>query len=358
MDTLRGLFLVVMTLTHLPSHSLDPFTSYAFGFASAPDGFVFLSGLVSSWVYLNARQKHGQKSIERKALRRLRDIYLTHVTLLVTAIAGAVLLSGTSFRALHPTKAFIAGCLFLYQPPNCDILPMYCFFLLFLPLALDQMSKGRACWVGGLSFLLWLVAQRGIGDATYVVPWIDTGAFNLLAWQAYFVAGLYIGYRGVNGKRPLLPRSPRLLALCIVVATGLFLQRHFEVVTGIRLLRFHLNPNHNPIRFLDAACLGYILWYLPRSLDAWLSKLRLFAFFDYLGQHSLQVFSWSLLITYPMVRLHSYFWNGLTGPVRTALALLVVASLAIPARFHEMYRERRSAEAKFARRMEFATSMK
>ena len=63
-DSLRGYFLILMTLTHLPRHPLERFTHYTFGFASAPDGFVFLSGLVSAWVYLRIRSKRGQAAME------------------------------------------------------------------------------------------------------------------------------------------------------------------------------------------------------------------------------------------------------------------------------------------------------
>ena len=83
----------------------------------------------------------------------------------------------------------------MYQPTLSDILPMYCIFLLFTPLVLDQMMKGRAWLVGMTSAGLWCAAQWGIGDASYMVPWINLGTFNILAWQAYFVAGQYLGYR-------------------------------------------------------------------------------------------------------------------------------------------------------------------
>jgi hypothetical protein len=46
-----------MTLAHLPVHPLQRFFSYTFGYASAPDGFVFLSGLVSTWGLLAGTQQ-------------------------------------------------------------------------------------------------------------------------------------------------------------------------------------------------------------------------------------------------------------------------------------------------------------
>src|SRR6267154_1723182 len=40
-DTLRGLFLLVMMVDHLPHHALQRFTRQGLGFVSAAEGFVF-----------------------------------------------------------------------------------------------------------------------------------------------------------------------------------------------------------------------------------------------------------------------------------------------------------------------------
>ena len=51
LDALRGLFLVWMTLTHMPTHFSD-FVNQPFGFVSSAEGFVFLSAMLVSRVYL------------------------------------------------------------------------------------------------------------------------------------------------------------------------------------------------------------------------------------------------------------------------------------------------------------------
>jgi hypothetical protein len=337
-DSFRGYFLILMTLTHLPRHPLERFTHYTFGFASAPDGFVFLSGLVSAWVYLRIRSKRGQVAMEARVLRRTRDIYLVHLLLLALGILGAVVLKHTSFQADHPIQSFLAGALLLYQPGYSFILPMYCIFLLFTPIVLDQMMKGRAWLVGLISVLLWLVSQRGFGDATYDVPWIDLGGFNLLAWQAYFIAGQYLGSRQVRGEETV-PRSRILLAICIVLALFFFVDRHLEFIAGLTPpLKFIAGTGRNPARFLDAACLGYIVWWLPRTLDRRLMALRVFKFMNLLGRHSLQVFVFSLFVTVPWSEGVPYYWGALHGWASFSVALATVLSLAIPAWLHENYR--------------------
>jgi hypothetical protein len=342
-----------MTLAHLPPHPLQHFGGYTLGFASAPDGFVFLSGLVSAWVYLRIRAKHGQKALEVKALYRFRDVYLTHVGLLFITIVENVFLNTTSFRSSHPLQALIAGCLLVYQPHTSDILPMYCIFLLFLPLLLEQFVHGKGRRVLLISLLLWLISLRGIGDPNYVVPYIDLGAFNIFTWQAYFIAGTYFGYRGVYGQGPLLPRSRRLLAACILVSLALFVQRHFAIVPVISLFKFHLSPDHNPLRFLNAISLGHIVWIVPREMDVKLMRVRLCRFFNYLGKHSLQVFAWSLPVTNFLSYFHVYLWDGPSPLAKLVAALLTIASLGIPAVLHERHRQR---GASGARTLEYAAT--
>ena len=339
-DTLRGYFLFLMTVAHLPEEILLRIAEYFFGFASAPDGFVFLSGMTTAWVYLRVRNKRGPAAMRAKALERTRDIYFTHMLLLSLAILAGVRIGAASDRSLHPLRTLASGAVFLYQPRMLDILPMYCIFFLSIPLTLEAMMRGKAWLVGLISGALWLATQWGVGDAVPGVAWIDLGAFNVLAWQAYFIAGQYIGYRKVVGKT-VVPRSRALLAGCAAIALFLLLQRHFAIVTA-GWLQFVGGPDHNPIRFVDAACLAYLLWSVPQALDEKLKEYRLFQLFNFLGQHSLQVFAFSIALTTTMVHFRPYFWNPLPEAGKVAVAVLSGLTLLIPARLHQIYRERRS----------------
>ncbi|MBZ5547602.1 MAG: OpgC domain-containing protein [Acidobacteriia bacterium] len=163
-DTLRGYFLVAMSLGHFPN-PLARFTEYTFGYASAPDGFVFLSGLVSSWVYLPLRQRSGNSAMVSKVFRRTGTIYLTHIALLVLGIL-VVLSPGTGMhRATHPLQTFVSGALLWNQVGFARILPMYCVFLAFSPIVLKQFTEGRAWLIGVISASLWVGAQFGLGDS-------------------------------------------------------------------------------------------------------------------------------------------------------------------------------------------------
>jgi hypothetical protein len=261
--------------------------------------------------------------------------------LLSLAVLSAIVLKPNSFQAAHPVQALLSGSLLIYQPGFNDILPMYCVFLLFTPIVLDQMMKGRAWLVGAISAALWGIAQCGIGDASHLVPWIDLGTFNILAWQAYFVAGQYLGYRKLRFGDAVVPKSRVLLAVCIAFSVFFFVDRHLHVLFGVMpLLKFSFGPSRNPARFLDAACLGYVIWWLPRTIDLQLMRLRLSRFFNLLGRHSLQVFAFSLLISGIWSAAGSQ-WADLPEWIKIVAAVGSVLSLAIPARLHEMRRKPR-----------------
>ncbi len=340
-DTLRGYFLVLMTLGHFPN-PIAPFTEYTFGYASAPDGFVFLSGLVSTWVYLRIWEKRGIEAMRSKVWRRSGQIYLTHLALFTLGILFAFFSGAQSFRSLHPFRAFALGSLLLYQGGFDKILPMYCVFLVFTPIVLKQFSKGRAWLVGVISTSLWIASQLGLGDNSARLPWLDLGTFNLCAWQAYFVAGQYLGYRGAKSPNPPYAKSRALLILCTVLAAALMVDRHLSLLAGSRpLLGFSGMPDHNPIRFFDAVCLGYILFCIPRTLDEKLKPFWPARFCNLLGQHSLQVFVFSMLIT----RFEAHVTNGLSVPVMLALTVGTVLSLYLPAHLHQLYRQHKGRAA-------------
>jgi hypothetical protein len=75
-----------------------------------------------------------------------------------------------------------------------------------------------------------------------------------------------------------------------------------------------------------------------------LKELRAFRFLNQLGQHSLQVFTFSLLIT----RIEAHAITTLPLAAKLALTLLTVASLIVPARVHQIYRDRKSRRVQVA----------
>jgi hypothetical protein len=346
-DTLRGLFLVVMTFDHLPRHPFLHFTSQSFGFVSAAEGFVFLSGIVSAWVYGRILAEQGEANLRRRAWHRARDLYLTYLLLYTLALVSG-LWGGRQIASQFPDfwTGWWHGALLIYRPPFSGILPMYAVFLLLTPLLLGQMARGHALLIWSASLALWLAAQWGIGSPAHNPSWLQLGRFNILAWQLLFVAGVYFGYRKAWGRGAPVPASRFLLVFSVVLVALLFLVRHKVLFVGsLRIvdvptaLGAWKSINH-PLRLINFAALAYILWYLPRSFDEKLHGLSLFRFLRYLGRHSLQVYAWSILVAYTASSF-KVSWAALSPAWRMLLAVAAALSLAIPPWLHERWRLQR-----------------
>jgi hypothetical protein len=343
-DALRGLFLIVMMVDHLPYHPLLRFSRQGFGFVSAAEGFVFVSGLVSAWVYGRILNQQGKAALRRRAWHRARDIYLTHLFLYSVALLGS-LWGGWQIASQFADfwRAWWHGAVLIYQPTLFGILPMYAVFMLLVPLLLQQMAKGRAVLIWAASITLWLAAQLGVGSSANNPPWLQLGFFNILAWQLLFVAGAYFGYRKAAGRPSPIPASRVLFLFSVFLATLLFLVRHqtlffgnFSLVDAENALGAWRSVNH-PMRLINFAAFAYILWYIPRSVDGKLRGLSAFRWLRYLGGHSLPVFAWSILVSYVAFSFKDS-WISLSPAWRMLLAVTAALSLALPAWVHEQWR--------------------
>jgi hypothetical protein len=337
-DALRGLFLVVMTLDHLPYHPLLHLTNQSLGFVSAAEGFVFVSGLVSAWVYGAILVKHGERPLRRRILRRARDIYLTHLFLLSLPLLASLCARRTIMLSADLWRPWWHG-----SPRG--ILPMYAVFLLLTPTVLKQIAKGHAAWIWAASIALWLAAQFGVGTPGHT-PWLQLGFFNILAWQLLFFAGLFFGCTQAaasSGWGLPVPVSRMLLPFSLALATGLFIVRHQSVFHGhLALLNMHLalsrwrSINH-PLRLINFAAWAYLIWWVPRSVDSWLKDLPAIRFLRYLGRHSLQVFAWSVFVSYVAFGYRSW-WASRSPAWQMLLALIAAFSLSLPAWLHGQWK--------------------
>jgi hypothetical protein len=210
LDALRGLFLVWMTLTHLPTRFSD-FVNQPIGFISSAEGFVFISALLVGRLYMrefvqdptNARLKLWKRSLK---------IYGYHLMMLAfafTVVAAfavhthkAALLNLLDFYLARPKAAIVGSVLLIYCPPLLDILPMYVAFLFFTPMVLSASVRFGWRAILGTSCFLWILAQLGLREIAHNwvvhlthlrIPLQETGAFNLFAWQAVWMVGLWIG---------------------------------------------------------------------------------------------------------------------------------------------------------------------
>jgi hypothetical protein len=298
LDTVRGAMLVMMAANHIPS-DLQLLTNHPLGYVSAAEGFVFLAGLLCGAVYTRRYVNEGPAAATKAALLRAGTVYGTHLLCLALVVAWVCVYQafaagsppGSPVLAHgRPLAALAAGALLVYQPGLLDILPLYCGFMLLLPLVLWQLQQGRTERVLGLSFAWWVFTNLFDAQQPYVRGLVNTGAFNFGAWQLLFVAGVVFGHGWAHG-RTLLPSPSRIvLILAGTVALLLAISRHALPHLGGRpeWLDWLTNKNNlAPVRFIDIALLFYLVALAIRRWPRAFSSAPL----AYLGRQSLAVFS-------------------------------------------------------------------
>ncbi len=312
LDLLRGVMLVLMMITHLPT-TLGARIGQPFGFVSAAEGFVFLSAFLAGSVYDRVAREHGAAAMRRALLSRALKVYLVHAGLLVFLFLVLVPMAKShgahaitdlaSFYVHDPRQALAGGLLLVYNPPLLDILPMYVIFLAASAWVLDFACRRGFALPLAASGALWLFAQFGGGRMAYA--WVagtlglhgayaQTGAFSLFAWQFLWLAGLAAGARARVDPPPAATSPadrPSLLWPAIVVAGVLFGWRH---VVGQTPFDGHAAWNVlfdkwqlGPLRLLNFAVLAVLAVHGRFVLAAWSRHSPVAT----LGRASLAVFS-------------------------------------------------------------------
>ena len=348
LDALRGMLLVVMALTHLPTR-VSGYTNQPFGFVSAAEGFVFLSAFLTGSAYSASMLVRGAEHVRRRLWSRALKLYGYHLALLLFAFTIAAAFAATTGRpALRhllafyfdsPAVALIGGSLLLYQPPLFDILPMYIVFLALTPLLLATAAQEGWRRILALSALLWLFAQLGGRRLLYetVVPLTGVhfpmeagGSFDMFAWQLLWIGGLWVGSR----HHPAAVRaatSPRALAAAAAIAAAFFLWRHnaaaWTALGGFYPLvdKWQLGA----LRLLNFAALALVVTHTVLPLLSWL-QLNVFTL---LGRASLQVFCAHLIVCVASLALIADDDTPLGLPQEAvSLALMLVVMILVAKR--------------------------
>jgi hypothetical protein len=347
-DAARGLMLVWMTLTHLPT-ILTPWVNQPFGYISASEGFIFLSALFTGYIYHRQLARGGPGAMSAKLFLRTLRLYGYHVLLLLFAfvVAAHYALSTHSqglynlldfYFAAGPSRAILDALLLIYRPPLLDIIPLYIIFLLLSPLLILAATRIQWKWILGGSFVFWLLAQFGLREASYAflaqhfhlrIPLNEMGAFNLWAWQMVWIVGLWLGVRWARGDSPVEKWAGRLWIPATVVVVALFALRYFQIF-GLNLGSFaplfdkwHLGVMR-PINFAAFAFLLIRFRWLVQPLA--IRPLVL------MGQSSLQVFCTHFLFCFLGIGMMGnadriYGWPQFALATVTLSALLLVARM-------------------------------
>jgi hypothetical protein len=347
-DSLRGLFLVCMTINHLPTE-MRAVTDQSLGLFSAAEGFVFLSGLLAGWVYTRKFRNSGTEGLWKASTDRAQSIYRWHLGALLGAfvvvqatehILGYCAPTAPRLFFEHPLLSLGLGASLLYQPGLLDLLPMYCGFVLLLPFVIRALEAGRRNLVLGVSFAVWLATQFAPAiDGAPLYP-INTGSFNVFAWQMLFIAGVAIGHARISGLEQV--KRPNPLVICATAALALYCLgiRHAQWPTlwSDRVFGVFLNkPALGLLRIADFGSVAYLVAAFGARFPAALSWRPLAT----LGRHSLAV------VAIQSVAITALLQFPLFGTTlsRTLTAAAVIGFLFAGAALKERFFDRRPEPA-------------
>jgi hypothetical protein len=326
-----------MTVDHVGA-PLRGYVYEALGYISAVSGFVFLSGLVAGFVYPKHLQQ-GAARLWKRAITRAWIIYLYHAALLIIF----------AMAEHEPLRTTLLGLVLVSKPVVVDILPMFVIFVLFIPLILTGFRRNMDWLVLLTSFALWAAVQfdalRPLRRVLLERLDAPLGDMAVLAWQFLFVLGMWIGYRVVYKESIKIPRNRYLVGLSAVFLLAMFLIRH-ELVRADELALFVTRRSTRLthlgwLRLLNLLALVYVLSLLVSVRE----KLFHCRWLELLGRHSLQVFSYHVLVMILLRAMWSrgYLWGNTWGLI---IALVFAASLTVPALLHERFIARRKRVTK------------
>src|SRR5437762_2385093 len=314
LDAIRGLMLVWITCTHLPT-VLSTYSNQPFGFVSAAEGFIFLSALFTGRIYFRIAERDGYGAMSRTLFTRTVRLYLYHALLMafVFLVAVPIAASGTRpglhnlldfyFNAGH-RRAIIDAALLIYRPPLLDILPMYIIFLALTPIALNASRRiGWNVLLGG-GFTIWLLAQFGLRQISWEflhrhfalqIPLNEMGSFDLWAWQFLWLVGVWVGVCWAKDQLPLTRFAKRLTVPALLVVVALLAMR-YAIGRGFELGSYEIDFDKwhlGVVRLINFTAVGVLLI----RAHSYLKPLSIRPLV-LLGQSSLQVFCTHLLFCF------------------------------------------------------------
>jgi hypothetical protein len=387
LDGFRGYFLLFMAVVHydgLIGSWLGKLHHQYFGWVEDAQGFVFISGLVVGLVY-------GRKylrtptvaAIYGPILARVRTIYSHQAGLVLILLTAALLLGPMAapdfapFRDAPVTFA-VSSLMLLSSSANMGILPMYIGFMLVVPLAFRLLHRDQVAPYFALMLLLWLIAQTNLtGFAFYQAQVLLTERgipaafglyFNLFGWQVLFFGGLFIGFRMAQRRLDLgFLHQPQFRTAFFIALAAITLLGVYDIIVELLLLgddystRILIRTDRAilgffyPVAFaIDLFAITWLLRVGPEDRLPWVRRAAAGAQWLFtrpalvvLGQHSLHVFSFHILVYYLLATVVPL---ELSPASRMLLLVASVASLYLAAFGHQWVQNRDTGAATAAAR--------
>ena len=338
-DFLRGIAIVFMVVNHLEARSYFNNITQGHIYASAAEGFVFLSGFVLGMVTLKRINKEGLKSAMGKLLSRSRVLYFTSFILMVTLGLLSIVAPGMTRPSFDQApgswwQIILAAATFHLAPPVIDILQLYVLLLVMSPAIFWMLRKGLWLPVLTFSWSLWAIQQAH--PYSFSVHPIDREFpyFSFATWQLLYVNGLLMGYyrTKVTEIWKQVPKLPFFLGMGVLIAALLMAAQNDmqlgmwpdKVSDRALWLRFTDRSINGPVRLVNLFALFSLMF---AAVDAFWKPLykSLGNLLVPLGQNSLYVYILHVPVT--------VIWFLIPGLVQGSAWLTTLLQAAVIAGF-------------------------
>jgi hypothetical protein len=320
LDVVRGWLQVSIFVSHIANSWVGGWLIHRpWGLSDSSEMFVFLSGFMLGSVFARKQARDGWAAAARDLLRRTLRLYRIHLTVcllffLMLAAASVVLAShgrgaelsrlGWAYMLAQPWPALPHLLIMLYEPNWMDILPVFVWCMLVLPLY-AWLEKYAGAWALLPSALAYLATQTGWITSPSLTEDIGMG-FDPFAWQFLFLGGAWLGKRALLHGR-VAPFSAPWVPTASAAAVAVLLAALYIKLCWHGFLPFPAPPvdadwltDKQELVWPRVLHAGAIAWlvaaHIPRDRP-WMHH-GLARILATLGRHSLEVFCVGLFLSY------------------------------------------------------------
>jgi hypothetical protein len=315
LDLFRGLALWLIYVDHVSPDLLTWLTIRNYGFSDAAEIFIFISGFTAALVYGRATFEAGFVIGTARVLRRVWQIYTTHLLLFLVLMAEIAFVVAVSAKPSfyigemevadffkEPGPVMIQALLLRFRPLNMDVLPLYIVMMAFLPLILllSRLNRDLPLVVSIVFYILTIHFDLHL--STYRDGF---WSFNPCAWQLLFVFGAWCALGGGKRLAPILA-SPLVFWVAVAYLAAAFFvtltwyvpQLEGSIPNWLARLIYPINKtDFDILRFAHFLALAVVaLRFVPsgwRGLQSpWMRPLIL------CGQYSLQIFALGVALSF------------------------------------------------------------
>lgn len=275
LDFLRGIAIVFMVVNHLESNSYFNNVTQGHIYASAAEGFVFLSGFVLGMVTLKRISKLGLTEAMKKLVERSLVLYVTSFTLMAVLGLLSIIAPGWTLPCFEQApgawwQILLAAATFHLAPPVIDILQLYVLCLLASPVMFWLLRRGFWMPLLAISWSLWGLNQFHPHVFSFHPIDRDHPYFTFATWQLLYVHGLTMGYHkeSVGKIWNRIPKIPFLLAMG-AISIGAIVAAQYDLQLGTwptkvndRVLWLNLTDRsiNGPVRLVTLVALFSLLF--------------------------------------------------------------------------------------------------